>query len=243
MNSIQKQIFHLLETFDEFCKAEELQYCLFWGTLLGCVRHRGFIPWDDDIDLAMPRESFERLIAIAQDNRLPPNLCFENAYDLKGCRVPKIRDKSVCISDKNNGEGIFIDIFPLDFYSELDVSILKLARYGLWLRDRRKKISNKHARMLYTIVSALPYAFFSGTKKMYSNFSSHKKDGEWVSNSVLTNCEYFFPKNTFYPFKEAQFEGKKFPIPQDEVAILTIRYGNFMTPINECNSHYKGAEI
>ena len=78
---------------------------------------------------------------------------------------------------------------------------------------------------------------------MYSNFFSHKKDGEWVSNSVLTNCEYFFPKNSFYPFKEAQFEGKKFPIPQDEVSILTIRYGNFMTPINECNSHYKGADV
>ena len=124
----------LLKRFDEFCSENDLKYFALHGTLLGAVRHHGFIPWDDDVDLGMPREDFDRLVELYPNEANSPYLqsmgkegrIFYGGY-------AKLRDEdSVAIEKQNryfHGHiGVSIDIFPLDFCDEDPVKRKKLQK-------------------------------------------------------------------------------------------------------------------
>ena len=115
----------ILQAFDAFAKAHGLTYWIDYGTLLGAARHKGFIPWDDDIDLVMPIEEYQKLIVIFKENpdALPapyraaaPGL---NGCEKFHCPFMKIYDtsfkikQSILTADIGFQEGIWIDIFPL----------------------------------------------------------------------------------------------------------------------------------
>ena len=115
---LQLKILEILEAVDNTCKEHNLRYYLTAGTMLGAVRHQGFIPWDDDADIAMPRPDYERLIVNAKD-WLPKKyemICVENddEYPLP---FAKIQDAETTIIERSHLRylgGIYIDIFPLD---------------------------------------------------------------------------------------------------------------------------------
>lgn len=110
-----------LSGFLSVCEKNHLTYYVIGGTLLGAVRHQGFIPWDDDIDVTMPRESYEQFLELAP-SYLPNHLCVESWHNTKGYKsyFAKIRNKTVDIYDRLNKEsrekrrGYLIDIIPLD---------------------------------------------------------------------------------------------------------------------------------
>lgn len=114
---VQSEILKILKIFDEKCKENNLKYYIFYGTLLGAVRHKGFIPWDDDIDITMPREDYEKFISLYRDE-------FFHGYYLDGYNcsryesyspVFRINSENVLLRrDKGNKEhwiGAFISIF------------------------------------------------------------------------------------------------------------------------------------
>ncbi|MCI8983596.1 MAG: LicD family protein [Hungatella sp.] len=108
----------MLERFDQVCKKHGLTYWAFYGTLLGAVRHQGFVPWDDDIDLVMFRDDYERLKAVASWEFREPYF-FQDAYtDRRIWALSKIRDSRTTGIEfrelRDFHQGIFIDIFPLD---------------------------------------------------------------------------------------------------------------------------------
>ena len=140
MTGFQVQLLEFLKKFDSFCQEQHLEYCLFWGTLIGCIREGGFIPWDDDVDVAMDRDNFEKLKRLAREGKLPPQFEFEDSLFLKGCRIPKVRYKGVAIHDRNGGTGIFIDIFPFDRFTAIDVQILKIVGRTLKVPPKRTLI-------------------------------------------------------------------------------------------------------
>ena len=238
MTPLQSQLFEMMKVFDAFCKEHELQYCLAWGTLLGAKRHKGFIPWDDDVDLAMTRSSFEKLKQLAVDGKLPEGLVFEDSYFTKGCAIPKIRDKRTGLVDNSNGVGIFLDIYPMDNYSSFSASLFKLVRAGLIIRDRRKRIGNKALRLCYTFMSIFPYLIFAMVKKLYMHLPP-AKTGVYVSTAPVTNPEFFFFQNEMYPFGTEEFEGMNLPVPHDVEAVLRLLYGGWETPVQTGNTHFK----
>ena len=236
MTDLQSQLLKFVKEFDAFCQENGVEYCLFWGTLLGCIREEGFIPWDDDIDIAMDRENFEKFKKLAAENKLPPHFAFEDSLFLKGCRIPKVRNKNTDVVDRNGGTGIFIDIFPFERFTELDAKLLKYASVGLRIRDFRRKITNKFLRLIYTPLSLLPYLCFVLVRKVYSNRRLTK--GRYIGNAAITNTEYFFNVDDFYPFEKKLFESVELPVPHGFDNILKVRYGDYMTPVNYKNKHY-----
>lgn len=107
----------ILEKFDQVCRKHHLTYYAFFGTLLGAVRHQGFIPWDDDIDVVMFRDEYEKFQAIAPQEFSDPYF-FQSSYnDNMLWTISKIRDSrttAIEFNDPELNQGIFIDIFPLD---------------------------------------------------------------------------------------------------------------------------------
>ena len=236
MTEFQQQLVRFLEEFDKFCREQKIEYCLMWGSLLGCIREGGFIPWDDDIDVAMDRPNFEKFKNLAQEGKLPPNFAFEDSFFLKGCRVPKVRDKEQSVRDRNGGDGIFIDIFPFDRFSSIETKVLLFASYGLHIRDYRRKISNKFLRAVYTPLSFIPYLFFIAVRRIYSGRNS--PNGKYTGKAVIMNPEVFFTVEEFYPFQRKKFETLSIPVPNGYDSILRKVYGKYWIPVNWNNKHY-----
>lgn len=112
---IQDKILSILKEFISICEESNLTYYALGGTLLGAVRHKGFIPWDDDIDIGMPREDYEKFKKMAP-NLLPSNLSIVN--NPLNLDITQLVDKNVTIKFINAENNVFIDIFPLDGYLE-----------------------------------------------------------------------------------------------------------------------------
>ena len=111
----------LLRVFDDICRKNNLKYWLDGGTLIGAIRHNGFIPWDDDIDVAMLSDDYEKFIEIAQQE-LPDDVFLQTRKTDKKypLYITKLRDKYSTYEEQNVArlnchKGIFIDIFPMDY--------------------------------------------------------------------------------------------------------------------------------
>ena len=115
---LQLRILKILEAVDKACREHGLNYYIWAGTMIGAVRHKGFIPWDDDLDIAMPRPDYDRLIAHAKEWLPAPfeMVCAENdeVYPLP---FAKIQDGSTTIIERMHLKylgGIYLDVFPID---------------------------------------------------------------------------------------------------------------------------------
>ena len=141
MTGLQEKIFEIMKAFDRVCRENGLRYYMLGGTMLGAVRHKGFIPWDDDADFGLPRKEYERLLSL-------PESSFPTGYRLRhfskesGVPYAFIRledERTTCIEDRRSGSGyvggVYIDIFPLDG----DVNALPLR---IW-KEMRIKFKKK----------------------------------------------------------------------------------------------------
>ena len=233
---IQKANVKLLEIFDSICKENNLQYWIDFGTLLGAVRHKGFIPWDDDIDLGMARDDYEKLIELFS-NGFPQNpdlvLEFENNGKNK-CFVKISHKKS---------ENLFLDIFPYDFYhsklteneklelSERIVQERKPKPFGTdvsisTMRNYFKKITNEKILENGTVDITKEPALFMGIDFPH-NWKNKVYDWENI-----------------FPLKSINFEDKKFYAPNNSEKVLESIYGDYMRiPKNSYPRHSSYASI
>ena len=119
MNELQKCQLEILKEFIRICKDNNLQYYLVGGTCLGAVRHKGFIPWDDDIDVAMPRDDYDKFITLQDQMKKPYFIQTYKSDKNYIYNFAKVRDSSTTFVENffacsQMNHGVWIDVFPLD---------------------------------------------------------------------------------------------------------------------------------
>ena len=132
-NEIQRKVVEMAKVFHDFCDKYGLKYYMLGGTMLGAVRHKGIIPWDDDMDFGMPREDYDRLIALKDklDHKYTFNVHTDNPnYKYGFC---KMYDESTTYLEQLTDEtqfvgGVYIDIFPLDYIGKDYNKAIKIAK-------------------------------------------------------------------------------------------------------------------
>ena len=214
----------ILDEIDRICKKNGLQYYLMWGTLIGAVRHQGFIPWDDDIDISMPREDYRRFLKIAA-KELSEEFFLQTVKTDKfyPSFFAKVRLKNTAFyaeKDKNvkRHHGIFVDIIPMDRRKEK--------------RNLYQKIKDKAASIFKDHI----YKKRMETKKGFSLLDLiPERLIIWACDCLMLGkgdyyCSwgYKFKKSDFFPATELVFMEKKYPAPNNYHSVLTTVYGDYM---------------
>lgn len=201
----------LLSIFDKMCKKYNLVYWLDYGTLLGAVRHKGFVPWDDDMDVAMLREDYNRLQDIVNKELVP--LGFTVYAHSNG--------PTLGIGFRHFDTGLWLDVFPVDSYS----SSKTLAESRDELKSKIEKYHN-----YYFAKKDSGENFLSFDNYRCSLFS------EQGDKNLLYHCleysqeEYLvFEENDIYPLVDVEFEGMKFPAPSHFERYLESIFGDYMS--------------
>ena len=240
-DKLKKTELEILDHFVDFCQKNNLTYYLTYGSLLGAVRHKGFIPWDDDIDIAMPPEDYQKFLSLykkeKQDKYLLQYINNEKYYHTI---FAKIRKNNTCMVEKEwqyikIHKGINIDIFPLFPYpdSKRDAKKLmfnlKLAQLLTSKNNKTKSIKNK---IIFFLLRLIPRKI---TNKIVSNI---------LNKSLNYNKPYYYYKTDelnspalkidWYKEKiELPFENRKYTAPKDYDEVLKSMYGDYMTPPKE----------
>ena len=249
---------HELEYIDKLCRDNNLEYSLTYGTLIGAVRHKGFIPWDDDIDLMMRRDDYEKLIEILMN---------EERYGLIAGKAnwfnwAKIIDLNTIIEEADEYNikdyGVWLDIFPLDevpnpssFKGKVHMKLVKLMN----TLAQQRAINISHAqvwtgykRILWLIRHALlsifPISFYNQiTFKILTRYRGLDTGFVGEGNYYWRSPKRSFNKEIFDSYIDIPFESVTARSINDYDVFLTNVYGNYMKlpPIDQQKSvhHYK----
>ena len=247
---IQLASLDILERLDRLCRENGLTYYLTAGTLLGAVRHGGFIPWDDDIDVAMPRADFDKLAKIAAAG-LPQGYFYQDSRTEREYPFlfSKIRREGAQVNEPilervNIRKGRFLDIFPLDKCPDSPRAANKFFKTVEFLKFVMIAKSDPEFRSGYTRL--LPRMAFSAAKLLprpllrLIRSAAVRLYGAGSSGKILCTVAgtHGYPRETyqaewFVGHREMSFEGKLFPVPMQTEALLGSMYGDYMTPPDE----------
>lgn len=245
----KKIVFDILKKTAEYCKKNSIMYYLSYGTLLGAVRHRGFIPWDDDIDIVMPRASYNKFLEKFNERR-KDDLRLISVHNTEGYYLAfaKVVDTSLIVREKISGSiniGPYIDIFPLDNLGNSQEEAMKLlSKVGFYCNILKSKNNKWHKnRTIINNIKAMVASFYPLSKKKLIkkiNQLSLNYDGKttkYIGNANMQNYgnrEILFA-DWYRSTTMLEFEGEPFPAPIGYHKILLQLYGDYMQlpPIEE----------
>ena len=227
LRKLQMRTLEVLLHIDKICKEHNIPYWLSSGTLLGAVRHGGFIPWDDDIDIEMLREDylrFEKIFKETDDYVLQTyknDPCYMMPY-------AKVRDKHSIVTEayfskSYKYQGVFVDIFPMEYtHKFMNVITYLPIRFLTSCEVRYKK--NRLGKFLFKPIKAFTYGqiwIIRGLMKLFPGKKFGHTYGAWYYK--VERCE-----QDIFPLTTVVFEGHEFPAPHDVDAYLRRQYGDYM---------------
>ena len=249
-NEYQEILLDILKAFQVYCENNEITFWLGGGSLLGAIRHKGFIPWDDDVDTFVFHDDYEKLYTLVEkDPFIDENRRFKILLPGKYPNVYpffKVIDTTTAVYEKNISKmyaiGAWIDVFCIShwaedknkakhqfrkqqFYKRMNQLII-----GGNYRNRKYKLMEIGAAPIRKILLLIGKDSEYWCKKMIS--VDRYKKGSYVGNICWPNSfnQEYYKEEWFFDFKKAQFEDATFYIPKMYDSILTNFYGDYMTP-------------
>lgn len=248
----QKHILlYILKSVDKYCRMNNLRYSLGGGTLLGAVRHKGFIPWDDDIDIMMPRPDYDKLIN-GFSNYDKDLTCVSYEVD-KNYIYPfaKIYHNKTILEEIEMGKnfGIFIDVFPIDGFpvdeKERSAFLRSLYFWRMLLFIKHIKFNISLKRILYKIILFfIPNSFIqSRLQKMIKKYPFSTTSYSGAVSGIYQEKECYSHDLFENYVTELYFEGYLFMSIKDYDTYLLQHYGNYMQlpPIEQQKIHHTNA--
>ena len=247
LREIQLAEFGVMQKLAQLCKELNLRYYLFYGTLLGAVRHEGFIPWDDDVDVAMPRPDYEKLLAYCEENEeaLAP-------YKIMHCRkdkdyiypIARLCDTRYQVDYEGvveYGLGLFVDLYPLDGCGNTEEEAKAIHKKNdvlqkfTFLAGTDKFRASIKGGLHRTVIKFASYCYAKmfgprhfALKAEKNSMALRYEDCKYVSCTVWFDFPQWCPKEWFEGYEERPFEGQMFPIPVGFDPMMKEWYGDYM---------------
>ena len=252
LKHVQELELKILKEIISICESHDLKYYAYAGTALGAVRHNGFIPWDDDIDIVMFREDYEKLLKIL-DTELSEEYYVLNFHKHEKYYLPVTQVclkgtefRTYTILPNSYKLGIFIDIFPLDNVPESELKRkIYFSKYIIYHHLMLNSIfniktPNKINSYIHYVIHHI-LGFYPGHEGIVKKFLKYltrynHKNTNYVTLHLARTVDYinfgkngFFDKRDFEPSKKIKFEDIEIVIPNNYDKILTLIYGDYMT--------------
>lgn len=254
---IHEGLLDLLKFFDQFCQNHGLTYFLAGGTLLGAIRHEGFIPWDDDADIIMPRKDYQKLLKLG--NELPEH------FELKSLEndpnweyaFAKVNDTRTYIDDDYRiaQHGLFLDIFPIDYIPDAQMKqkilVTKMKALDVLRGAESKKKFKPNEKYIFVKKLISSFAKKKGAnyfaKKMHqladdTNIKNRNSKTNGVCVATIYGVREFLPLAVFEESIYVRFEDTYLSVPKEYQTYLESLYGDYMvlpTVEKQKGDHYK----
>ena len=245
----------LLCELDRVCKKYGLKYILDFGTLLGAIRHKGYIPWDDDLDVSMLREDYDKLMEVGPKEFKHPYFLQNQITDkyYADCVTKLRRSDTLFINQYHKGvtnrynQGIFIDIFVFDNVNEVEENALKAISknsrnaYFRMMVLAYPPMKNDGIKFPFKMIRLLLYKLRYGSgKKEYQRLEQRAKEcpRTGIVCSVMYVNPHCRPLDVYDEIIEVPFEQFMMPVPARNNEVLRLLYGDdYMTPHNIPSGH------
>ena len=262
---------NVLKEIIKICERHNLTYFALGGTLLGAIRHKGFIPWDDDIDIGMPRPDYEKFLKIAplalKDPYMLTGIQYDNAeYYYYYVRVIDKNTKLVRrVSMKDVNINAWVDVFPLDGVPEKSKAFDKWYKKANSLNRLFQFSQYEYYYKFYDLKGQSPIRYLTSgikhiikftkvyklmnTKAMWEKLDNHLKECDYYRSTRLFNTcgawgvKEMFPKEYYGKGNLYKFEDIMIRGPIDYHAVLTQMYGDYMTPPQDKDKEHHYIEI
>lgn len=229
----------ILDYIDKVCRENNIDYFLDYGTLLGAIRHKGFIPWDDDIDISMTRENFEKFTAIMQNSTDSGFRLLTSDNDRQyPYEIGKVVDTRTALIETDlqtsPNMGVWVDVFPKDHLPERHrlIKMCIFLSFSFRVFAVNEKFPKQHNRMLYPIwlISRLfGYRFFLSITKFWMRICGKHTESKYRANlRDFVSRQYAWDKSLFKEVEYAEFEGRSMPVPKKWDEYLRGLYGDYM---------------
>ena len=254
IKKVQQANLKILLEVDRICKKHNIKYLLDAGTLIGAVRHKGFIPWDDDVDLAFPRKDYEKFLAVAKDE-LPEEIKLYRPSDIGGGKAffdftPKLvymNSRKHFETEESNyydniPNKICVDLFVLDEITEKTLArklhILKMyIIYGMAMGHRYSLDYSKYKgvqKLQVMVLATLGKMFSMKTiykmeRKAATRYNGSGSELLYWSNYEPGYTHMTIPKSGSYNTMDMEFEGHMLSVPVNYDGVLKVVYGDYMT--------------
>lgn len=242
---------NILNDVHTFCQANNIRYFLAWGTLLGAIRHDGYIPWDDDIDISMPRPDYDRFIRLYKSDRyVLDSILKDSSYPYV---FAKVSDKHTILVEETRypyNLGINIDVFPIDGLSN-DRSIAirhnnKITFYNKILTFKRVRMALRRGvfknLLLFIgqlILCLIPYKWL--LRILDKNMRKYDfEQSKYAADLCFAEYGKISERKLYEKYNLHVFENNMYVIPDEYHSILTHIYGDYMTlpPAEKRISHH-----
>lgn len=255
LREIQLEELNLLDYFDQFCKKNSLKYSLVYGTLIGAARHKGFIPWDDDIDVAMPRPDYEKLLTLHESFKRESIelIAYDLNYSLDATYAAVINHNIPCkntYSMTKRSKYLWIDVFPVDGFAEDSSKMEKIYKQS---QDLQKILTLASARLFKgkTILHTLGKLFIVPLCRLYGINRCIKKMDKLAKTYSYEKAKYVgviawgegikekLLKNDFEKMTTIEFENKQFSVMSCWKQYLKNMYGDYtkLPPLEQRIGH------